>query len=86
MALENYNDCDPLIVDSALTKLKRNEFHKKLRNQLIMLPIPKINGGNHKGSHFLERAVERVSIPMLRVNSEKISISVNYIIYPEKSF
>ena len=65
MALENYSDCDPLIVDSALTKLKRNEFHKKLRNQLIMLPIPKINGGNHKGSHFLERAVERVSIPML---------------------
>ena len=74
MALENFTDCDPLKVDAALTKLKQNEFHKKLRNELIMLPIPKLNkakqrlenGINDKDVHYLERAVERVSFCMLR--------------------
>ena len=62
LALEQ-TDCDPKVINLALKDLKENVFHKKLRNELIMLPIPKINGnkGNTKGSHFLERAVERVS-------------------------
>ena len=76
MALENFTDCDPLKVDAALTKLKQNEFHKKLRNELIMLPIPKLNGAkqqlrhgiNDKDAHYLERAVERVSFCMIHMN------------------
>ena len=28
-------------VQNALQKLEENEFHKRLRNELIMLPIPK---------------------------------------------
>ena len=65
MALEKYTYCDPLKVHSALIQVKQNEFYKKLRNELIMVPIPKSNDSNNrlnlKGSHFLERAVERVS-------------------------
>ena len=29
------------ITHAALQKLEENEFHKRLRNELIMLPIPK---------------------------------------------
>ena len=63
MSLEKFSSCDPLVLHSALENLKRNEFHKKLRNELIMLPIPKVNHKNtiNGGAHFLERAVERVS-------------------------
>ena len=63
MSLENYSSCDPLVLDTALANLKRNDFHKKLRNELIMLPIPKVNRVTEtaRGSHFLERAFERVS-------------------------
>ena len=69
MALEKFaleqTDCDPVIINFALENLKQNAFHKKLRNELIMLPIPKVNGSKNKSNdtdlHFLERAVERVS-------------------------
>ena len=30
-----------LNIRNAITKLKQNEFHKRLRNELIMIPIPK---------------------------------------------
>ena len=33
---------------SALQKLEENEFHKRLRNELIMLPIPKAKYFRHK--------------------------------------
>ena len=33
---------------AALRKLDENEFHKRLRNELIMLPIPKANFFQHK--------------------------------------
>ena len=49
--------------DKALTILNRNEFHKQLRNELIMLPIPKIK--NHCGTeqaHNVELAIQRVSV------------------------
>ena len=49
--------------DKALTILNRNEFHKQLRNELIMLPIPKIK--NHCGpeqAHNVELAIQRVSV------------------------
>ena len=29
------------IVQNALQKIEENDFHKRLRNELIMLPIPK---------------------------------------------
>lgn len=64
MSLENFTACDPTILNFALENLKQNAFHKKLRNELIMLPIPKINGDRKRSAndtHYLERAVERVS-------------------------
>ena len=81
MALEKFaleqTDCDPVIINFALENLKQNAFHKKLRNELIMLPIPKVNGGKNKSNntdlHFLERAVERVSFYLL-----KYSCSMGY--------
>ena len=33
---------------AALRKLEENEFHKRLRNELIMLPIPKAKFFQHK--------------------------------------
>ena len=33
---------------AALQKLEENEFHKRLRNELIMLPIPKAKFFHHK--------------------------------------
>ena len=33
---------------AALQKLEENEFHKRLRNELIMLPIPKAKYFRHK--------------------------------------
>jgi len=33
---------------AALRKLEENEFHKRLRNELIMLPIPKAKYFQHK--------------------------------------
>jgi len=33
---------------AALRKLEENEFHKRLRNELIMLPIPKAKYFRHK--------------------------------------
>ena len=69
LALKNLSSCEPKVfeskkLDSTIEYLKRNDFHRKLRNELIMLPIPKINRANHDNTldtHFLERAVERVS-------------------------
>ena len=39
----------------ALQKIKENEFHKRLRNELIMLPIPK--------AKFFDRKVPTGVIP-----------------------
>ena len=64
---------------SFINELQENEFHKRLRNELIMLPIPKakffvrkIPTGvnpldfedemNKKQAHFLDCAIERVSL------------------------
>ena len=70
----------------ALGYLKENRFHKKLRNELIMLPIPKVNRvriveeNNIRGSHHLERAVERVSLPIsvvVKTNNNFHSLFIN---------
>ena len=46
----------------ALLKLERNEFHKRLRNELIMLPIPKIKQQcGPEQAHVLDIAFQRVS-------------------------
>ena len=76
MFLENFTGCDPTIINIALESLKQNAFHKKLRNELIMLPIPKINGDKKRpanDTHYLERAVERVSF-CVNVNLDFIVI------------
>ena len=72
--LQQLSACDQFIekekIVDALKNLERNEFHTKLRNELIMLPIPKVNRASViesksiRGSHYLERAVERVSLPI----------------------
>ena len=62
-----------------INELQENEFHKRLRNELIMLPIPKAKFFNRKvptgvspavfedeitkkQAHFLDCAIERVSL------------------------
>ena len=47
---------------SALSKLDKNEIHKRLRNELIMLPIPKAKKIlDYRQAHVLDSAIERVS-------------------------
>ena len=51
----------------ALTKLNSDDFHRQLRNELIMIPIPKILSNEHNDyaplsqGHYLHMAFERVS-------------------------
>ena len=54
--------------DKALNKLKSNDFHRQLRNELIMIPIPKLLSGAYNEQaplsqgHYLDMAFERVKI------------------------
>ena len=54
-------------MDIALGKLNSDDFHRQLRNELIMIPIPKILSNEHNGEaplsqgHYLDLALERVS-------------------------
>ena len=49
-------------IQSAISKLNKNEFHKRLRNELIMLPIPKAKRMlDYRQAHVLDSAIERVS-------------------------
>ena len=49
-----------------LSKLKSNDFHRQLRNELIMIPIPKILSSEYNvdsplcQGHYLNMALERV--------------------------
>ena len=53
--------------DEVLEKLNGNEFHRQLRNELIMIPIPKFFSNEHNDfaplsqGHYLDMALERVS-------------------------
>ena len=53
--------------DEALKKLNNDEFHRQLRNELIMIPIPKILSTEYNEiaplsqGHYLKMALERVS-------------------------
>ena len=53
--------------DEALKKLMSEDFHRQLRNELIMIPIPKVlsNEFIHEAplsqGHYLDMALERVS-------------------------
>ena len=53
--------------DEALKKLNKDEFHRQLRNELIMIPIPKILSTEYNEiaplsqGHYLKMALERVS-------------------------
>ena len=52
------------LLASALTKLNSKNFHRQLRNELIMLPIPKLKRKADSPldqGHFLLLAIERVS-------------------------
>ena len=63
--LQNFANLE--YMDVALNKLNSNEFHRQLRNELIMIPIPKILSNEYNAyaplsqGHYLFMAVERVS-------------------------
>ena len=52
--------------EEALKKLNSDDFHRQLRNELIMIPIPKILSTEYNSEapfsqgHYLEMAFERV--------------------------
>ena len=54
-------------MDIALRKLNSDDFHRQLRNELIMIPIPKILSTEYNEEaplsqgHYLNMALERVS-------------------------
>ena len=54
-------------MDTALQKLNSDEFHRQLRNELIMIPIPKLLSNEYNEyaplsqGHYLFMALERVS-------------------------
>ena len=51
----------------ALAKLNSDDFHRQLRNELIMIPVPKILSTEYNEEaplsqgHYLKTALERVS-------------------------
>ena len=53
--------------NEALAKLNRDDFHRQLRNELIMIPIPKYFSNDYNDSdpmsqgHYVRMAFERVS-------------------------
>ena len=55
-------------MDVALAKLNSKYFHRQLRNELIMIPIPKILSNQYNEyaplsqGHYLFMALERVSL------------------------
>ena len=57
--------------DEALAKLNSIDFHRQLRNELIMIPIPKSLSNEHNvvsslnQGHYLDMAFERVSTILL---------------------
>ena len=54
-------------LDEALAKLNSDDFHRQLRNELIMIPIPKMTSTEYNEEaplsqgHYLNKALERVS-------------------------
>ena len=55
-------------IDDALKTLNSDDFHRQLRNELIMIPIPKIISKEFNEiaplsqGHYLDLACERVKI------------------------
>ena len=53
--------------EEALRKLNSDDFHRQLRNELIMIPIPKILSNEYirdaplTQGHYLDLALQRVS-------------------------
>ena len=58
---DNQNICE------ALTKLNSDDFHRQLRNEIIMIPIPKFPSNEYNEdeplsqAHYVNMAMERVS-------------------------
>ena len=64
--IESAVDMTKLISTSAL--LDKNEFHKQLRNELIMLPIPKLkNDFVAAQAHNVDLAIQRVSLLSFKI-------------------
>ena len=68
-------------MDGALAKLNSDDFHRQLRNELIMIPVPKILSTEYNEEaplsqgHYLKKALERVSCDM------GVQIPVIHIVY-----
>ena len=68
-------------IQDALSKLNGNGFHKQLRNELIMLPIPKIKNANISSldqGHYLPLAIERVSRESSDHSHMRTNLYINY--------
>ena len=68
-------------IGDALSKLSGNGFHKQLRNELIMLPIPKIKNGNISSwdqGHVITLAIERVSRESSDHSHMRTNLYINY--------
>ena len=68
-------------IQDALSKLNGNGFHKQLRNELIMLPIPKIKNANISSldqGHYLPLAIERVSLESPDHSHMRTYLYINY--------
>ena len=63
--LENFVNFQNM--DVVLNKLNSDDFHRQLRNELIMIPIPKLFSNEYNEyaplsqGHYLDMALERVS-------------------------
>ena len=77
--LKNFINIQP--VDAPLKKLNSDDFHRQLRNELIMIPIPKFLTTEYNEyaplsqGHYLDMALERVS----RRTGQKHSL---YYVFP----
>ena len=66
--LENFVNFQNM--DVALAKLNSEDFHRQLRNELIMIPIPKILSNEYNEysplsqGHYLNMALERVNLTL----------------------
>ena len=67
-------------VQNALQKIKENDFHKRLRNELIMLPIPKAKFFDRKvpsgvnRQNFEEEIIEK-QVHVLQSAISRVSLS-----------
>ena len=71
-------------VQNALQKVEKNDFHKRLRNELIMLPIPKTKFFDRKIPSGVNRQVFEDEIIKKQAHALQSAISRVSFIYIRK--